>query len=679
MRKTPYELWNNRKPNINYFHVFGSKCFIHNNGKKHLEKFDAKSNEGIFLGYSTLSKAYRVFNKSSLVVEESVHVVFDESIVKPKDVNEEEEEVDIPIENLDINEQGKDDEVKENPQEVEEIEPIDPSLPRNWKYAQSHPKDQIIGDPSQGVRTRSNFKNVNNYLAFVSQIEPKIFKEAEKDSNWIVAMQDELNQFERSKVWDLVEEPFNHPIIGTKWVFRNKLDENGAVIKNKARLVAQGYNQEEGIDFDETFAPVARLEAIRMLLAYACSMNIKLYQMDVKSAFLNGIINEEVYVKQPPGFENAKFPNHVYKLNKALYGLKQAPRAWYERLSNFLLNNEFIRGRVDTTLFTKRKNECLLIVQIYVDDIIFGATDSSLCEEFAKLMQGEFEMSLMGELNFFLGLQIKQLEQGIFINQSKYTKELIKKFGMDNSTIIGTPMSSSGKLDQDEEGISVDQKLYRGMIGSLLYLTASRPDIMFSVCLCARYQSNPKESHLRAVKRIIRYLKGTINLGLWYDRNSSLTLNAYTDSDFAGCRVDRKSTSGTCQFLGCNLISWSSKKQNSTALSTAEAEYVSAASCCAQVLWIKRQLEDFGINSSKILIQCDNTSAINLSKNPVQHSKTKHIEIRYHFIREHIANENIQLEYIGTENQVADIFTKPLSEDRFCNLRRELGMIDVNA
>ena len=288
-------------------------------------------------------------------------------------------------------------------------------------------------------------------------------------------------------------------------------------------------------------------------------------------------------------------------------------------------------------------------------------------------------MSLMGELNFFLGLQIKQLEQGIFINQSKYTKELIKKFGMDNSTIIGTPMSSSGKLDQDEEGISVDQKLYRGIIGSLLYLTTSRPDIMFSVCLCARYQSNPKESHLSAIKRIIRYLKGTLNLGLWYDRNSSLTLNAYTDSDFAGCRVDRKSTSGTCQFLGCNLISWSSKKQNSTALSTAEAEYVSAASCCAQVLWIKRQLEDFDINSSKILIQCDNTSAINLSKNPVQHSKTKHIEIRYHFIREHIANENIQLEYVSTENQVADIFTKPLSEDRFCDLRRELGMIDVNA
>jgi hypothetical protein len=300
-------------------------------------------------------------------------------------------------------------------------------------------------------------------------------------------MEEELNQFERNNVWTLVPRPTHQSIIGTKWVFRNKNDENGFIIRNKARLVAQGFNQGEGIDYEETFAPVARLEAIRMLLAFACYKNFKLFQMDVKSAFLNGFISEEVYVEQPPGFESHKFPNHVFKLAKALYGLKQAPRAWYERLSGFLFEKCFIRGKIDTTLFTKTKNDDLLIVQIYVDDIIFGSTNENMCSEFSNIMQKEFEMSMMGELNFFLGLQIKQTKNGIFINQSKYIKDLLKKFGFEKSKIYATPMSPSIKLDKDENGKNVDIKQYRGMIGSLLYLTASRPDIMFSVCLCARF------------------------------------------------------------------------------------------------------------------------------------------------------------------------------------------------
>ena len=241
----------------------------------------------------------------------------------------------------------------------------------------------------------------------------------------------------RNDVWELVEKPSDYPIIGTKWVFRNKLDENGIVIRNKARLVAKGYNQEEGIDYEETFAPVARLEAIRMLLAYASIMNFKLYQMDVKSAFLNGLIQEEVYVEQPPGFEDSQKLDHVYRLKKALYGLKQAPRAWYERLSKFLLEKNFTRGKVDTTLFIKKKDNDILLVQIYVDDIIFGSTNESLCKEFSIDMQSEFEMSMMGELNYFLGLQIKQTNDGIFVNQAKYCKELIKKFGMENSKTLG--------------------------------------------------------------------------------------------------------------------------------------------------------------------------------------------------------------------------------------------------
>ena len=397
-------------------------------------------------------------------------------------------------------------------------------------------------------------------MAFLSQMEPKKVDEALKDESWVLAMQEELNQFERNHVWELVPRPTDHPTIGTKWVYRNKVDESGIVTRNKARLVAQGYSQEEGIDFDETYAPVARLEAIRILIAYACHLNFKLFQMDVKSAFLNGFIQEEVYVEQPPGFENPSFPNHVFKLRKALYGLKQAPRAWYERLSTFLIENGFSKGKVDTTLFIKKHKHDILIAQIYVDDIIFGATNESLCRDFSKMMQGEFEMSMMGELNYFLGLQIKQMKEGTLLTQSKYTQDLIKRFNMHETKDQPTLMSTSIKIDKDEGGKSVDTKLYRSMIGALLYLTASRPDILFSVCMCARFQANPKESHLNAVKRILRYLKGTPNVGLWYLKNSTFKLRAFSYADFGGCKIDRKSTSGTCQFLGNMLVSWFSKK-----------------------------------------------------------------------------------------------------------------------
>ena len=676
LKKPPYELYNGRKPNISHLHVFGCKCFVLSNGKDNLGKFDAKFDVGIFLGYSLQSKAYRIYNKRTMNIEESIHVTFDESnaILSRKNMLD---DIADSLEHMNIHEQDSKGNDKGNNEDPPEEVKSNDELPREWKASRDHPLDNIIGDISKGVTTRHSLKDLCNNMAFVSMIEPKNIKEAIVDDNWIISMQEELNQFERNNVWKLVEKPKNYPVIGTKWVFRNKLDEHGIIIRNKARLVAKGYNQEEGINYEETYAPVARLEAIRMLLAYASIMNFKLYQMDVKSACLNGLIQEEVYVEQPPGFEIPDKPNHVYKLQKALYGLKQAPRAWYERLSNFLLEKEFSRGKVDTTLFIKRKHNDILLVQIYVDDIIFGSTNDSLCKEFSLDMQSEFEMSMMGELKYFLGLQIKQTQEGIFINQSKYCKELIKRFGMDSAKHMSTPMSTNCYLDKDESGQSIDIKQYRGMIGSLLYLSASRPDIMFSVCMCARFQSNPKQSHLSAVKRIMRYLLGTINLGLWYPKNSTCNLIGYSDSDFAGSKTDRKSTSGTCQFIGSALVSWHSKKQNSVALSTAEAEYISAGSCCAQILWMKQQLSDYGIILDRIPIKCDNTSAINLSKNPVQHSRTKHIEIRHHFLRDHVLKGDCVLEFVDTKNQLADIFTKPLPKEVFFSIRRELGLLDV--
>ncbi|GKA02699.1 putative ribonuclease H-like domain-containing protein [Tanacetum coccineum] len=393
----------------------------------------------------------------------------------------------------------------------------------------SHPSELILGDPTSAVQTRSKLNKSSETHAFIS--------EALEDESWVDAMQEELLQFEIQKVWILVDLPYGKKAIGTKWVYRNKKDERGVVVRNKARLVAQGHRQEEGIDYDEVFAPVARLEAIRIFLAFASYMGFIVYQMDVKSAFLYGKIDEEVYVSQPPGFLDPKSPQKVYKVVKALYGLHQAPRAWYATLSTFLLKNGYRRGTIDKTLFLKKNKNDIILVQVYVDDIIFGSTKKSWCDEFEALMKSRFQMSSMGELTFFLGLQVKQKPNGIFISQDKYVDEILKKFDFASVKTASTPIETQKPLVKDEEASDVDVHLYRSMIGSLMYVTASRPDIMFAVCACSRFQVTPKTSHLTAVKRIFRYLKGKPKLGLWYPRESTFDLESYSDSDYAGANL----------------------------------------------------------------------------------------------------------------------------------------------
>ncbi|GJW35096.1 putative ribonuclease H-like domain-containing protein [Tanacetum coccineum] len=499
-----------------------------------------------------------------------------------------------------------------------------------------HPSTQILGDPKSAVQTRSkvnkssgahafvsyiqkqrrnNHKDFQHCLfaCFLSQNEPKKISEALEDESWIDAMQEELLQFKIQKVWILVDLPHGKKAIGTKWVYRNKKDERGVVVRNKARLVAQGHRQEEGIDYDEVFAPVARIEAIRIFLAFASYMGFIVYQMDVKSAFLYGIIDEE---------------------------------------------SGYRRGTIDKTLFIKKDKNDIMLVQVYVDDIIFGSTKRSWCDEFEALMKSRFQMSSMGELTFFLGLQVKQKEDGIFISQDKYVAEILKKFDFASVKTASTPIETQKPLVKDEEATDVDVHLYRSMIGSLMYLTASRPDIMFAVCACSRFQVTPKTSHLNAVKRIFRYLKGKPKLGLWYPRVSSFDLEAYSDSDYAGANLDRKSTTGGCQFLGRRLISWQCKKQTIVATSTTEAEYVAAANCCGQVLWIQNQMLDYGFNFMNTKIYIDNESTICIVKNPVFHSKTKHIEIRHHFIRDAYEKKLIQVLKIHTDDNVADLLTK---------------------
>ncbi|GJQ97490.1 ribonuclease H-like domain-containing protein [Tanacetum coccineum] len=412
-----------------------------------------------------------------------------------------------------------------------------------------HPKTQILGDPKSAVQTRSKVHKSSRAQAF------KI-SEALEDESWVDAMQEELLQFKIQKVWILVDFPYGKKAIGTKWVYRNKKDERGFVVRNKARLVAQGHRQEEGIDYDEVFAPVARIEAIRIFLAFASYMGFIVYQMDVKSAFLYGKIDEEVYVSQPLGFVDPKFPKKVYKVVKALYGLHQAPKAW------------------------------------------------SWCDEFEALMKSRFQMSSMGELTFFLGLHVKQKEDGIFISQDKYVAEILKKFDFASVKIASTPIETQKPLTKDEEAADVDYVLVLGF------------------------------------------------------RVSSFDLEAYSDSDYAGANLDRKSTTGGCQFLGRRLISWQCKNQTIVATSTTEAEYVAAANCCGQVLWIQNQMLDYGFNFMNTKIYIDNKSTICIVKNPVFHSKTKHIEIRHHFIRDAYEKKLIQVLKIHTDDNVADLLTK---------------------
>nr|GEV93430.1 putative ribonuclease H-like domain-containing protein [Tanacetum cinerariifolium] len=383
---------------------------------------------------------------------------------------------------------------------------------------------------------------------------------AEADFNNLeTSIIEELLQFKMQKVLILVDLPHGKRVMGTKWIFRNKKDERGIVIMNKARFFAQGHTQEEGINYEEVFAPVAKIEAIRLFLAYASFMGFMVYQMDVKSAFLYRNIEEEVYVCQPPGFEDPDHPEKVYKVVKAIYGLHQARRAWYETLANYLLENDFQRSKIDQTLFIKRQEGDILLVQIYVNDIIFGATNKDLCKSFEKLMKDKFQMSLMGELTFFLGLQVKKKKDGTVISQDKYVAEILRKFGLTKEKSASTPIDTEKPLLKDPDGEDVDVHTYRSMIGSFMYLTSSRLDIMFAVCVCVRFQVTPKASHLHAVKRIFRYLKGKAYLGLWYPKDLPFDLVAYSDSDYASASLDRKSTTRGCQFRGCRLISWVGK------------------------------------------------------------------------------------------------------------------------
>ncbi|GJY18166.1 retrovirus-related pol polyprotein from transposon TNT 1-94, partial [Tanacetum coccineum] len=730
--KTPYELVHDKKSDLSFLRIFGA-LYYPTNDSEDLGKLKAKADIGFFVGYAPNRKGYRIYNKQTRQIMETIHVTFDELTEQTAPVhsssgpnpilltpgpislglvpnsahaipyvpptNKDLELLFQPMFNEYFETPTGDHQMTHVPAVPPPIIPTDPSISISFdhdapsgshspsssahqsssvhhgvatehsfevnpfaatehepfvnvfapdpnseasssgtltittpnqstqphehlcKWTDSHPLDNIIGNPSRPVSTRKQLATDALwcfYNSVLSKVEPKNFKSAVAEDCWFQAMQDEIHEFDRLDIWELY----------------------GDVLKNNARLVAKGYRQEEGLDFEESFAPVARLEAIRIFLANGASKNMTVYQMDVKTAFLNGELKEEVYVSQPEGFVDPDRPHHVYRLKKALYGLKQAPRAWYDTLSKFLLAQGFSKGVVDPTLFIRKTGKHTLHVQIYVDDIIFASTDPKDCDRFSNEMSSKFQMSMMDQISFFLGLQISQNPRGIFINQSKYANEIFKKFDLHKSDPVDTPMVERTKLDKDLSGIPVDQTQYRNMIGSLMYLTASRPDLVFVVCMCARYQSKPTKKHLEAVKWVFRYLQGSINMRLWYSKDTAMALTAYADADHAGCQDTRRSTSGSAKFLGDKLVSWSSKKQTSTSISSTEAEYIEMSGCCAQILWMR----------------------------------SKHIDIRHHFIREQVEKGVVELYFVRTEYQLADIFTKVLARERFEFILPRLGM-----
>lgn len=378
---------------------------------------------------------------------------------------------------------------------------------------------------------------------------------------------------------------------------------------------------------------------------------------------------------QPEGFVKKGSEEKVYKLHKALYGLKQAPRAWYAKIDGFLTKHGFRRSPNEPTLYI-RTHGCMVLVSLYVDDLLVTGGNEKEVSNFKSELELNFEMSSLGEMKYFLGIEVVQSSKGIFISQESYVKELLKKFDMEDCNSVATPMNEGTKLVKDDDSPKVNPSIYRSLIGSLLYVCSTRPDIMFSVAVLSRFMHSPSQNHLSCAKRILRYLKGTSDFGIWYKDGMNEALLGYSDSDWAGSLDDSKSTSGYIYTLGNGPFSWNSKKQQTVAQSTAEAEYIACSSCANQGVWLRKLLEDLSLKQEEAtVILCDNTSAIAIAQNPVQHGRTKHIPVKYHSLREFEASGEVKLEYVTSEENLADIFTKPLGKKRFEILR---GLLNVS-
>jgi len=702
--------------------VFGCTCFVHDITPGR-DKIAPKSLKCIFVGYSRVQKGFRCYCPDTRRFYVSPNVTFFENtpffssdstgVVDPfPDV--------LPVPSFEggIEMPLPPSVLPPNPSQTHTVSPFQftyhrrSTLPPTTTAANIEPADSSpelslpldavpapVSSPPIASRvgnrsTRNpypiyNFVSYHRfspvYNAFISSLSsvsvPKSVKEALSHPGWQQAMVDEMAALHSSGTWDLVPLPPGKTVVGCRWVYNVKVGPDGQVDRLKARLVAKGYTQVFGVDYTDTFSPVAKISSIRIFLSIAAIHHWPLYQLDIKNAFLHGDLKEEVYMEQPPGFvAQGGETNLVCKLKRSLYGLKQSPRAWFGRFSTVLQDFGLIRSKVDHSVFYRHQQGKSIYLVVYVDDIVITGNDAEGMVQLKQHLFKHFETKDLGKLKYFLGIEVAQSKQGICISQRKYALDILEETGMLDCRPIDTPMDPNIKLVPEQGKLFSDPGRYRRLVGKLLYLTVTRPDISFAVSIVSQFLASPCDSHWDAVIRILRYIKKSPGTGVLYKDHGNTEIIGYTDADWAGCPWDRKSTSGYCVFLGGNLISWKSKKQNVVARSSAEAEYRSIALGTCELIWLKHLLSELKFYmKGPIKLMCDNQAALHIASNPVFHERTKHIEIDCHFVREKIASGEIVTSFVGTNDQLADIFTKALRGPRVEYLCNKLGAFDIHA
>ncbi|KAJ0590748.1 putative RNA-directed DNA polymerase [Helianthus annuus] len=500
-------------------------------------------------------------------------------------------------------------------------------------------------------------------------------KDALSNPDWFNAMTHEFNALIKNNTWELVPRQANMHVIRSMWLFRHKYRSDGTLERYKARLVCDGRTQEVGVDCGETFSPVVKPATIRTVLSLALSQSWSINQLDVTNAFLHGNLNETVYMYQPMGFRHRDFPDHVCRLRKSLYGLKQAPRAWYQRFTDFVVSMGFLQSKCDNSLFTYHHGGDTAYLLIYVDDIILTTSSDILRTKLMGSLASEFAMKDLGPLSYFLGVQVTRSANHMFLSQQTYARDIIARAGMQSCNSVATPVDTKPKLSATSSPTFDNPTLYRSLAGALQYLTFTRPDISYAVQQICVHMHAPTVDDWNALKRVIRYLQGTSSYGLTLSPCSLVSLRAYTDADWAGCPDTRRSTSGYCVYMGPNLLSWSSKRQSTVSRSSAEAEYRAVANVVAEICWLRNLLLELRHPlRTASLVYCDNISAIYLSGNPVQHQRTKHIELDIHFVREQVQRGKVRILHTPTRFQIADIFTKGLPKVLFDDFRSSLNI-----
>ena len=556
--------------------------------------------------------------------------------------------------------------------------------PSNWVNTRVYYNAQAVEHPSQAVCSFAEFPEEHH--AFMISLDesyvPRTYEEAMLDKEWKESVGAEAGAMIKNDTWYESELPKGKRAVSSRWIFTIKYLANGQIDRKKTRLVARGFTQTYGEDYIDTFAPVAKLHTVRIVLSIATNLEWDLWQMDVKNAFLQGELEDEVYMHPPPGLEHLVKPGNVLRLKKAIYGLKQSPRAWYRKLSTTLNGRGFRKSELDHTLFTLTGPSGIIVILVYVDDLIITGSDKAGIQATKEFLKSVFDIKDLGEMKYFLVIEICRSKEGLFMSQRKYTMDMLKETDVLGGKIAKTPLEEGYKVlregEVEEKQLFEDPKLYRKMVGKLIYLTITRPDICFAVNQVRQHMQAPKVHHWKMVDRILRYLSGSHGQGVWMGCNGSTEVVGYCDADWAGDRVDRRSTTGYCTFIGGNLVTWKSKKQKVISCSSAEAEYRAMLKLTNELVWIKGILKHLEIEqATPMTMHCDNQAAIHIASNSVFHERTKHIEVDCHKVRQMIILGVILPCYTRSEDQLADVFTKAARLKTMESILSRLGLIDL--